>query len=360
MLGAVGGFKNIFAFAQMQGQCILFFDEFHLYHPQVQGQNQALQDLLTGLDEIDLNNDPERQVIVIAATNRPELLDLALRRSKRFTEIKCTLPNLEQRRHVIQIKAQRSLVIEDIDFNLFAQLTAGCSFADIVKMFEHAELLARKTGITQAHLYEALNEIIRKVKPEFSLTAEEAYRVVVHQAGSALAHMLLSLHHIHFDMVTIKSYIKRPQELHEFEMMGKDKEAKIKKVHKPKYGTIFTWRDDETLLKNDTVTQENLCKIQLAGLVAQRIFLSSESYRHKDRQRAFALAQIIVLNGLSMNDLSTKQQEEVKDQALRLIKKYEEEVHALLTHHKEALIKIIKALEEKRFLSVDEIKALMQ
>ncbi|MGC2310362.1 MAG: AAA family ATPase [Candidatus Babeliaceae bacterium] len=353
------GFAKALDLALTQAPCVIFFDEFHLNRLQINGNGEALSEVLTKVDEINRNMDPDKQIIVIAATNRPELLDVALRRALRFTEIKFTVPNFEQRKHLLRVKAARSLVVEELNFDMFAQLIVGCSFADVTRMFEKAEYLASKTGITNKILYEALNIVIRKVKSDFSLTPDEAYRVAVHQAGCALAHIFLPLEHIHFDAVTIQMYTGRMKETTDWESLGKDREARINKGHRPKYGATFTWRDDETLLKGDAAVQEILCKIQLAGLIAQQLILGGQAYRVKDHQRAFQLAQEIVLNGLSMADLSQKQQDIFKERALQLVMMYEQEITVLLTQHKDEIVKIAKALQDKLFLTADEIRLLL-
>lgn len=352
------GLANIFFYALYKAPCILFFDEIHMLALQAGMSQGALTEFLTLLDDLALNQDPNTQIIVIGATNRPDLLDTALKRSGRFTVVPCLMPTFEQRKHMFMVKCKKSLALEGIDFDLLAHLTEGCSFADINKVFETAEYYAQKTGINQQHLYRALNDVVRKIKTGFNLSETEGRRIAIHQSAVSLAYLALKPENINFESVTIQSYEKMIQEKYDWQIKAEN--IDIKKMHKPKYGMTFIWHDNEVLQSYDIDTKVKLCKIQLAGVVAQRLLLGSEAYCKRDRRRAYAKACEIILRGLSMKDLSKKQQEEIKDQALALVKKCEDEMGELIEQHKDQLMNLAQLLQEKLMLTHDEVAAVLQ
>jgi len=348
--------------ARYNSPCIIFIDEFHLLNVQI-GTNQEnrLADFLVKLDELDRNNDPEHQVFLLAATNRPDLIDSALKRYGRFEVIEYHNPTFDQRKNVLTILCKKSAVdTTGIDFDLLAYLTEGCSFSALNKLFEHAAFAAknRAEGVTFEHLYQALNEIIRKLKPEVALNADEKRVVATYQAAKALAYSSFDIP-VQIESVTIQSYTAKVKEQYDWQVKMEKKD--VDKQHKSHFGALFFWKKNELVATETLKDKRNMCKIFLAGSVAQNVLYGSISdYKKKDRQRALLKAQEIVLNGLKFSDLSEKQQDVMRDQAFKIVKECEAEMTQFFSQKKEVLKNIVTVLEEKTFIRSDELKSLIK
>lgn len=196
MLVGVGAsrVRDLFSQAKKSAPALIFIDEIETVGKQRGSiaymshgeQEQTLNQILTEMDGFA----PSDQVIVIAATNRPDILDPALTRPGRFDRrITLQLPDIEGRKGIIEIHKKNKPLADDVNLEQIAQRTVGFSGADIENMLNEAAIMAAREGndeITRANLEEAATKV--KLGPEKRrLQSEEDKKITAyHEAGHAL------------------------------------------------------------------------------------------------------------------------------------------------------------------------------
>lgn len=149
-------------------------------------REQTLNQILIEMDGFD----PRVNVIVIAATNRPDMLDPALVRPGRFDrKISIPMPDLKDRQEIIKIHMQGKPVEENVDIERLAKRTVGFSGADLENMLNEAAILAARedlTKITEEHLEEATLKVTMGAERRTLQTDDERKMVAYHEAGHAL------------------------------------------------------------------------------------------------------------------------------------------------------------------------------
>jgi len=150
-------------------------------------REQTLNQLLAELDGFD----PTRGVIVLAATNRPEVLDKALLRPGRFDRrITVDRPNLAGRLATLQVHTRNIRLAEDVNLNKIAQATAGCVGADLANLVNEAALRAVRFGrkaVNQNDLLTAFETVIAGAEKKGTVLTEKEKRMIAyHEVGHAL------------------------------------------------------------------------------------------------------------------------------------------------------------------------------
>jgi cell division protease FtsH len=192
--------RNLFEDAKKNAPSIIFIDEIDAIgrsrgaglgggHDE---REQTLNQLLSELDGFEEKQD----VIVMCATNRPDILDPALMRPGRFDRrIIVDLPNTKDRREILSIYAQNKKFDPDVDLDRLARGTPGFSGADLENMLNEAALLAarkQKDSISNQSIEEARDKILMGlVRQGLSMTEEEKRIVAYHEAGHAVVGALL-------------------------------------------------------------------------------------------------------------------------------------------------------------------------
>ena len=151
-----------------------------------QEQEQTLQQLLTEMDGFE----PNSGVIIVAASNRPEVLDPALLRPGRFDrQIQVNLPDIRGRLAILQIHA-RSVPLEDVDLEILARRTPGFSGAQLANVINEGALLAARRGkhkVTMQDLEEAIDRVTAGLERRSQVLSEPERRLVAyHELGHAL------------------------------------------------------------------------------------------------------------------------------------------------------------------------------
>ena len=192
--------RDLFAQAKQNAPAIIFIDEIDDVGRQrgagLGGGNdereQTLNQLLVEMDGFDANG----QVILIAATNRPDVLDPALLRPGRFDrQITVDRPDLKGRAAILAVHAKGKMVTKDVDLNNYAKRTPGFTGADLANVLNEAALLAaredRKT-IKNTDIDEAIDRVMAGPQKVSRLMTEEERRITAyHEGGHALvAHAL--------------------------------------------------------------------------------------------------------------------------------------------------------------------------
>ncbi|MDR3090848.1 MAG: ATP-dependent zinc metalloprotease FtsH [Clostridiales bacterium] len=189
--------RALFKQAQANVPCIIFIDEVDAIGKSRDGsgndeRDQTLNQLLSQMDGFDAS----KGIVVLAATNRPDVLDKALLRPGRFDRrIVVEKPDLKGREEILAVHAQKVKTGANVDLKKIAVLTPGASGADLANMVNEAALLAVKKGrpaISQEDLIEAVEVVIAgKEKKDRILTEKDKKLVAYHEVGHALASVLV-------------------------------------------------------------------------------------------------------------------------------------------------------------------------
>jgi cell division protease FtsH len=191
--------RDLFETAKKSAPSLIFIDELDSIG-RVRGtgvggghdeREQTLNQILSEIDGFS----PQESVIVIAATNRPDVLDPALIRPGRFDrQISLDLPQKNARKEILRVHAKKRIMAENIDFDTLAAATVGFSGADLKNLVNEAALLAVKNGKKQVEMEDfndSRDKIIMGVRREERLSEKEKKMVAYHEAGHALTALLL-------------------------------------------------------------------------------------------------------------------------------------------------------------------------
>jgi len=187
--------RDLFQQAKAHAPCIVFIDELDAVGrqrgvhigPTNDEREQTLNQLLVGLDGFDANVG----VVVLAATNRPDVLDQALLRPGRFDrQVVVDAPDIEGRDAILKLHTRGKPLAPDADLHRIAQETPGFSGADLANVMNEAALLAARhngTQIGQKDLEEAVEKVVAgPERKSRRLSAEDKRRVAYHEVGHAL------------------------------------------------------------------------------------------------------------------------------------------------------------------------------
>jgi cell division protease FtsH len=187
--------RDLFKQAQEKAPCIVFIDELDAVgkargvNPihQNDEREQTLNQLLAEMDGFD----PRKGVIILAATNRPEILDPALMRAGRFDrQVVVDRPDLQGRLQILQLHAKKVRLAHEVELQVIAARTPGMVGSDLANVVNEAALLAArhgKTAVSMDELDEAIDRIMAGPEKKSRVMApEEKKRVAYHESGHAL------------------------------------------------------------------------------------------------------------------------------------------------------------------------------
>jgi len=187
--------RDLFKQAAQSAPCIIFIDELDAIgksrDSRLGGNDEREQTLNQLLAEMD-GFDPSKGIIILAATNRPEILDKALLRPGRFDRrIIVERPDLKGRIDVLKVHARNVNMDETVDFREIALATSGAVGSDLANIINEAALLAvrnHRNAVSQKDLFESVEVVIAgKAKKDRVLSNEERRIVSYHEVGHALA-----------------------------------------------------------------------------------------------------------------------------------------------------------------------------
>ena len=187
--------RDMFEQGKKSAPCIIFIDEIdavgrHRGHGVGGGHDEREQTLNALLVEMD-GFDTQEGVIIIAATNRPDVLDPALLRPGRFDrQITVNLPDVKGREEILRVHSKKVKLAEGVDLNVVARGTPGYSGAELANVINEAALLAARRGlkgITLRELEEARDKVRwGKERRSMALSEKEKTNTAYHEAGHAL------------------------------------------------------------------------------------------------------------------------------------------------------------------------------
>jgi cell division protease FtsH len=193
--------RDLFEQAKQKAPCIIFIDELDaigrargVAGPVVahEEREQTLDQLLTEMDGFDSSTG----VIIVAATNRPEILDPALLRAGRFDRrVVVDRPSLEDRLEILQVHARKVILEKGVRLDAVAAMTAGLVGADLANLVNEAALLAARRqadAVSERDFQEALERIVAGLEHKSRrLSAKDKQQVAYHECGHALVATLL-------------------------------------------------------------------------------------------------------------------------------------------------------------------------
>ena len=194
--------RDLFQQAKQKAPCIVFIDELDAIGKSrgsqgpLQGGNdereQTLNQLLTEMDGFE----PNAGVVILSATNRPEVLDPALRRPGRFDRtVLVDRPDNIGREAILRVHVKKIKLAADVDFDLLAGFTSGFSGADLANLVNEAALLAarrEKSHVTMAEFNEAFERVVAGLERKTRVLNPDEKRIVAyHEVGHALVGVLM-------------------------------------------------------------------------------------------------------------------------------------------------------------------------
>ena len=193
--------RDMFKQAKQSAPCLIFIDEIDAVGRQRgtglggghDEREQTLNQLLTEMDGFGANEG----IIIIAATNRPDVLDPALLRPGRFDrQVTVSLPDAKEREEILEVHAKNKIFADEVNLSNVSQRTPGFSGADLENLLNEAALLAvrrEKDKITMDEIDEATDRVILgPAKTSRRITEKEKRLVAIHEAGHAVIGLKLT------------------------------------------------------------------------------------------------------------------------------------------------------------------------
>jgi cell division protease FtsH len=194
--------RDLFQKAQESAPCLVFIDEIDAVGRQrgvgIGGGNdereQTLNQLLTEMDGFETNNG----IIVIAATNRPDVLDLALLRPGRFDrQVMVDYPDVKGRQQILEVHAKPKKVASEVSLDAIAKRTPGFTGADLANLLNEAAILTarrRKNAITMTEINDAIDRVIAGMEGTPLMDSKAKRLIAYHEVGHAIVGTFTETH----------------------------------------------------------------------------------------------------------------------------------------------------------------------
>ena len=350
--------RDLFKQAQQQAPCIVFIDEIDAIgktRDSSLGGNdereQTLNQLLAEMDGFDTN----KGLLILAATNRPEILDPALLRPGRFDRrIIVDKPDLKGRVEILKVHAKDVRMDESVDLEAIALATSGAVGSDLANMINEAAINAVKHGrqvVSQKDLFEAVEVVlVGKEKKDRIMSKEERQIVSYHEVGHALV-TALQKNTEPVQKITIVprtmgalGYVMQTPEEEKFLNTKKELEAMIV--------VALGGRAAEEIVF-DTVTTGAANDIEQATKIARAMITQ---YGMSERFGLMGLESIQnrYLDGRAVLNCGDATAGEIDEEVMKMLKAAYEEAKKLLSENREALDKIATFLIEKETITGKE------
>ena len=353
--------RDMFEAAKKEAPAIIFIDEIDSVgrtrgsgvgggHDE---REQTLNQILSEMDGFS----PEHTVVVLAATNRPDVLDPALLRPGRFDrKITLELPLKDARRKVLEVHSRNVPLADDVDFDSLAARTAGFSGADLENLINEAALLTgreKKDKVTAFTLDKARDKIVLGAERENILNDEEKERVAFHEAGHALMACLLD----HADPVSKVTIIPRGRSLGATEQLPEEERANLPQSYLlDRIAVMLGGRVSEKIIFNEFSSgAEN--DIKQATRLARHM-VGQWGMSEKLGPVAFRRGEEHIFLGREMaqqRDFSEHTARLIDDEVRSLVCGLEQTAHKLLMENRAALERLARALLEKEILDAKEV-----
>jgi len=359
--------RDMFENAKKNSPCIVFIDELDAVGRQRGAglggghdeREQTLNQLLVEMDGFDVNEG----IIIIAATNRPDILDPALLRPGRFDrEVTVTLPDVKGRVEVLKVHTRKKRLAEDVDLKILARGTPGFTGADLENVVNEAALLAareNKKKINMKHLEEAVERVVAGTEKTSRVISDFEKRIVAyHEAGHALVGYLLP----YTDPVHKVSIIPRGRSGgYTLMFPEEDRYYMTRSELLDRVSTLLGGRVAEKLVLNDISTGAQNDLERATQIVRQMIM----EYGMSDALGPITLGrkqdQVFLGRDLGRDrDYSEEIAKAIDQEIRKTIDNSYQQAQDILEENRSKLETIAKALIERETLNSKEIKALVE
>ena len=357
--------RDLFKEAAKVAPCIIFIDEIDTIGKSRDGgrfggndeREQTLNQLLAELDGFD----PSKGVIVLGATNRPEVLDKALLRPGRFDRrITVDRPNLAGRLATLQVHTRNIRLAEDVNLDKIAQATAGCVGADLANLVNEAALRAVRKGrkaVNQNDLLAAFETVIAGSEKKGTVITQEEKRIIAyHEVGHALvaakqknAQPVSKITIVPHTQGTLGYTLHLPEE-EKFLMSREDILAEIR--------TLLAGRSSEEIVCN-TMTSGAANDIERATEMARNLVARFGMCDEFDMMALGTVQSQYLDGGYSMT--CAQETYAAADRAtIAIIRQCHQDARKLLEENRELLDKIAAYLLKKETISGQEMMAIIE
>jgi len=358
--------RDLFDQAKRNTPCIIFIDEIDAVgrhrgaglggsHDE---REQTLNQILVEMDGFDTNT----SVIILAATNRPDILDPALLRPGRFDRrVILDQPDINGRIAILKVHTNGKPLDETVDLEVLAKTTAGFSGADLANLVNEAAILAArrdKTAVGMEELEESIDRVIagperksRRISPkEKAITA-------YHESGHALVAKKLP----NADPVHKISIVARGMTLgHTRQLPTEDRYMLTRAQFKDMLATLLGGHTAEEIVFNE-VTTGSQNDIEQATKLARKM-ITDYGMSEKLGPRTFGHKEELVFLGREISeqrDYSDKIAEQIDDEVRDIIQQAHETAKKILTENKPKLIQIAEKLITQETIEGRELEALL-
>lgn len=359
--------RDLFDQAKKNAPCIVFIDEIDAVGRQRGAglggghdeREQTLNQLLVEMDGFNSNEG----IIIIAATNRPDILDPALLRPGRFDrQITVDVPDIKGREEILKVHTRNKPLSEEVDLGVLARRTPGFTGADLANLVNEGALLAarrHKKKITMQELDEAVERVIAGPEKKSRVISEQEKRLVAyHEAGHAI----------------VGHYLPNTDPVHKVSIIPRGRAGG--------YTLILPKEDRRFMTKSQLLDQVVML---LSGRVAEELVLKDISTgAQNDLERATELVRKIITEFGMSEELGPltfgRKQEQVflgrdiardrnyseavafaiDKEARRIMDECYERAKTILTTHLDKLHLVARTLMEKETLTAEEFTALME
>jgi len=359
--------RDLFEQAKLKAPCIIFIDELDalgkargmgpMAHEE---REQTLNQLLVEMDGFD----PRIGVILMAATNRPEILDPALLRAGRFDRhVVVDRPDKIGRLAILRVHAKQVPLAPDADLENIAAMTPGFSGADLANIINEAALLAVRRGkdlVGISELQEAVERVIAGLeKKNRVLNKMEKERVAYHETGHALVAISLpgsdqvqKISIIPRGVAALGYTLQLPTE-DRFLMTKSELENKIAVLLGGRIAEELIFGEASTGAQNDLVKSTDIAKsmVKAYGMSEKLGTITLE----RERQPQFVQIPVASEKG----DYSEETAREIDCEVRRIIDEQYERVKRLLEQRKAALVEGARVLLEREVISGSELRTIM-
>lgn len=356
--------RDLFNKARKNAPCIVFIDEIDAVgRKRGTGQGggndereQTLNQLLVEMDGFGT----DETIIVLAATNRADVLDRALRRPGRFDrQVVVDMPDIKGREEILKVHAKGKKFAPDVDFKIIAKKTAGMAGADLANILNEAAILAARAGrteITMADLEEASEKVEMGPEKRSKVVPEKEKRIVAyHESGHAIVNFVLGsetkVHKI--------TMIPRGQAGgYTLSLPAEQKIVYSKKYFMDEIAIFFGGRAaEEIIFGKDNITSGASNDIQVATSYAQQMVTKlgmSEKFGP------------ILLDGTREGDMfqskyySEQTGKEIDDEIRSIINERYQKALSILNENRSKLEEVTRILLEKETIMGPEFEAIMK
>lgn len=355
--------RDLFSQAKEKAPCIVFIDEIDAIGKKRDGQlssnderEQTLNQLLTEMDGFQENIG----VIILAATNRPETLDLALTRPGRFDRrVPVELPDLAGREAILKVHAKKIKTADDVNFHTIARMASGASGAELANIINEAALRAvrnNRTVVTEADLEESIETVIAGYQKKNAVLSDDEKKVVAyHEIGHALVAAMQS-HSAPVQKITI---IPRTSGALGYTMQVDqgDKYLLTKQELENKIATFTGGRAAEELVFGEVTTGASN-DIEQATKLARAMITR---YGMSDDFDMVALETVSnqYLGGDASLACSADTQNEIDRKVVELVKRQHEKASKILADNRAKLDELAKYLYEKETITGEEFMSIL-